>query len=94
MLDLYSNIIKRIENHEKNLCIFLDFVKAINTVNHEILLKKLPHYGVRGIGLEQFQPYHTNRLQAEKLGQYLSEFQIVTCGVPQGSVLTPFNINI
>ena len=52
MLDLYSNIIKRIENHEKNLCIFLDFVKAINTVNHEILLKKLPHYGVRGIGLE------------------------------------------
>ena len=41
MLDLYSNIIKRIENHEKKLCIFLDFVKAINTVNHEILLKKI-----------------------------------------------------
>ena len=52
MFDLYSNIIKRIENHQKNLCIFLDFAKAISTVNHEIFLKKLPHYGVRGITLE------------------------------------------
>ena len=81
ILDLYYNI-KGIENQEKTPCIFLDFAEAFDTVNHEILLKKLYHYGVRGIALEWFQSYLTNRLQAAKLGQNLSEFQTITCGVP------------
>ena len=57
ILDLYSNIIKGIENHEKTACIFLEFPKALDTINHEILLKKLHHYVVRGIALEWFQTY-------------------------------------
>ena len=79
--------IKGIENHEKTSCIFLDFAKAFDSVNHEILLKKLDHYGLRGIGLEWFQSYLTNRFQAVNLGRYLSEFQTITCRTPQGSVL-------
>ena len=43
LLHFYSNIIKGIENHEKTACIFLEFAKAFDTVNHEILLGKL-HY--------------------------------------------------
>ena len=52
VFDLYSNIIEGIEKHEKTVCIFHDFAKAFNTINHEILLKKLYHHGVRGIALK------------------------------------------
>ena len=89
ILYLIFILIKGIENHKKNVCVFLDFAKAFDKVNHEILLRKLNHYGVRGIALEWFQSYLTNRLQAVKLSQHLSEVQTITGEVPQGSVLSP-----
>ena len=46
ILDVYFNIITANEKYEKNACIFLDFAKAFDTVNHEILLYKLDCYGV------------------------------------------------
>ena len=78
-----------IESKEKTSCIFLDFAKAFDTVNHEILLSKLEHYGIRGILLIWFKSYLSNRKQAVKIGKYISNFKTITCGVPQGSVLGP-----
>ena len=72
-LDLYSNVIKGIEKHKKNYVLFLNFGKAFGTVNHKILLKKLHHYGVRGIALKWLQSYVTNRIHAVKLEQHLSD---------------------
>ena len=68
ILDLYYNLVKEIETQEKTVCIFLDFAKAFETVNHEILSKKLHHSRVRGIAIEWLQSYLTNRLQAVKPG--------------------------
>ena len=47
MIDLHTNIIKAVENREKFCSIFLDFTKAFDTVNHDILLKKLKYYDIR-----------------------------------------------
>ena len=54
------------ENGEYTVGVFLDLAKAFDTVNHEILLRKLEHYEIRGIVLEWFTNNLTNRKQIVK----------------------------
>ncbi len=48
ILDVYNKLVNAIEKRETSCCIFLDLAKALDTVDHEILLYKLNHYGIRG----------------------------------------------
>ena len=82
-------IIETLERNEIGVCIFLDFAKAFDTVNHEILLDKLEHYGIRGIALKWIKNYLTNRMQCTEVGDTQSDLELIKCGVPQGSVLGP-----
>ena len=70
-------------------CIFLDFAKAFDTVNHEILLGKLDYYGVSGVAHSLLSSYLSNRTQQTEINGTLSESGIIRHGVPQGSVLGP-----
>ena len=72
--------------------IFIDLRKAFDTVNQEILLNKLAHYGVM---LKWFHSYLIDRKQFVSLNGESSKLLNNNCGVPQGSVLRPllfFNI--
>ena len=69
--------------------VFIDLKKAFDTVNHNILIQKLEHYGVRGSSLNWFSSYLTGRIQFTYCNSVESDKKIVTCGVPQGSVLGP-----
>ena len=62
-IELVTKILQAIDNSEYTIGVFLDLAKAFDTVNHEILLNKLEHYGIRGIALEWFKNYLTNRKQ-------------------------------
>ena len=78
-----------IDNHSHTIGIFLDFSKAFDTINHDILLHKLSHYGIRGKALEWFRSYLSNRKQFVFLNGTSSTMQSLECGVPQGSLLGP-----
>jgi hypothetical protein len=89
LMDLIDKISSSIENNEYTLGIFLDLAKAFDTVNHEILLNKLYHYGIRGTPHVWFKNYLSHRLQYVYLNGTKSDELLMTCGVPQGSILGP-----
>ena len=69
--------------------VFLDLQKAFDTVNHTILLKKLAHYGTRGVANKWFQYFLEDRKQFSSVqGSKLAE-KPIKYGVPQGALLGP-----
>ena len=68
-------------------CAMIDFRKAFNLVDHKVLLNKLDIYRLSSLSLSWFKPYLNNRTQQVVINN--SSFNIVVCGVPQGSILGP-----
>ena len=89
VIELVDKISQAIERKEYMVGLFLDLYRAFDTVNHHILLGKLEHYGFRGVAIEWFKNYLTNRKQMVNYKSVNSDTLVVSCGVPQGSVLGP-----
>ena len=69
--------------------VFIDLQKAFDTVEHSVLLSKLPFYGVTGNELMWIESYLSGRFQYVHYDNVKSELQLVKFGVPQGSILGP-----
>ena len=89
LISLTETIKSSLDKNRFGCGIFIDLQKAFDTVNHDILLKKLEHYGIRGTALSWFQSYLSNRKQFVSINGHSSSLTNITCGVPQGSVLGP-----
>ena len=68
---------------------FLDLNKAFDTANHRILISKLRKYGIKGHTLQWFERYLKNRKPFVQIKNFKSQIKSPTCGVPQGSILSP-----
>ena len=87
ILELVKQITHSFNTNKYMLGVFIDLSKAFDTVNHDILLTKLQHYGIKGKTLNWLKSYLYNRKQF--VYDRSSGLLKVTCGVPQGSILGP-----
>ena len=83
-------VLKRIEDKQYVGAILIDLKKAFDTVDHQILLKKLFCYGFRDLSFDWIESYLNDRFQSTKVNGELSDLiKEEAFGVPQGSVLGP-----
>ena len=90
-MSFYSNdkISKTFDDGLVTGMILIDFQKAFDTINHDILLKKFSIIGFSDHTVKCFQSYLSNRKFTVNLENSFSEVLSISCGVPQGSFLGP-----
>ena len=89
LIEITEKIREALDQKKFACGIFVDLQKAFDTVNHNILLRKLEYYGVRGLPLSWFKSYLHGRSQFVSINGTQSETSLLEHGVPQGSVLGP-----
>ena len=89
IIKVFDEICTGLNNNRVVYMALLDLSAAFDTVDHQILLRKLDNIGIRGKELDWFRSYLTERKQSVVLGAKKSEELTIKSGVPQGSVLGP-----
>ena len=89
LIEMVDEIKLSLDRKNMTCGMFLDLSKAFDTVNHNILIHKLDHYGIRGKALDLLKSYLGNREQYVNLNNFKSNKSSINVGVPQGSVLGP-----
>jgi hypothetical protein len=78
-----------IDNDECMIGIFLDLSRAFDTLSHNILIRKLYYYGIRGTALDWVSNYLSGRKQFVSYNNSKSDTVDISLGIPQGSILGP-----
>lgn len=94
LLEQKEYIITQLESKLIVVGLFVDFSKAFDLVDHNILLSKLQYYGFRGKALSLLNSYLSFRQQVVLINGIQSEAKRLLCGVPQGSILGSLLFNI
>src|SRR5207244_1854908 len=89
MLNLHDKVSKAVDKNEISIGVFIDLSKAFDTINHDILIRKLDMYGIRGIPNLLIKSNLNNRKQYVNYNNCTSTVKPIQCGVPQGSILGP-----
>jgi len=88
-MDVTTLTCDQIQNKAYTSLLFMDLLKAFDTVSHKILLKKLHHYEIRGPAYDLIKSYLTSRQQFVSIKNCQSSTNPINIGVPQGFILLP-----
>ena len=86
---LHDKILKGFDKGLMTGMILVDLQKAFDTIDHDILLKKLSTIGFSNHTTDWLKSYLSNLLFRVNLENFYSDPSNITCGVPQGSILAP-----
>jgi hypothetical protein len=78
-----------LDNGDQVEAVYMDFMKAFDTVPHRRLISKLKSYGIGGKLIRWLQDFLHDREQRVKVNGHLSDSTSIGSGIPQGSVLGP-----
>lgn len=89
LIKLTDQLLFNLNNDNISGMVFIDFKKAFDVVDHQLLLDKLQLYRFGNSTLSWFTSYLSNRQQFVSIDGKISDSLLIKQGVPQGSVLGP-----
>ena len=89
LIEITEKIKQGCDSGKFNCSAFLDFQKGFDTVNHDILLKKLERYGIRDKSNKWLRSFLEGRKQHTTINKTRSSDKLISIGVPQWSILDP-----
>ena len=90
IMNLVGETLKAFDNNMMVMSVFIDLKKAFDTVSHKVILSKLEKIGIKGVELDWFKSYLSNRWQVTDCNGTLSSERLLNVGVQQGSLLGVF----
>lgn len=94
LLQVTDDIFRANDNNQITCLILLDFSKAFDTVNHNVLCNKLKFFGLGDTAILFFKHYLIDRSQRVTVNGRYSNYALISSGVPQGSILGPLLFSI
>ena len=90
LLRISNDLLQALDSGKVSLLTLLDLSSAFDTIDHQILLKRLSHsFGITDSALSWISSYLSNRTQTVTTNNHSSKPSVLEFGVPQGSVLGP-----